>query len=499
MKKVILALSLTLIATLNSFAQFKISGHIKNFTGTDSLVLNLPFVYGYYPENNITITIDKSGRFNKVIPLHGQKFGTLIYKNTLNSILLTPKKSLVLEMDTTGKFLAFNGTTGNENKELYRAKLNEAPFFLKGDVKSNPYAGLTLAELQQQVVKPWFAIRDEKLRNIKTASIPASVKKLIASEINYQAYVELNYFAHGVIYADKKLVNQLMCSLYDGVSPAPAVFPAGPWYYWYAENYTNYLNGKIFADFAPTDERSKPLFFNAYHMNLDTVMALGKKYGNAYSHWVLIRNRIPKNAAEQYLAQAIWRECRDKDLGGVTALTDEFKTSFPNSAYTGLLQAKLNKLAAEYAQNENNKNIKVFDGYDKVTSIYDVVNAFKGKTIYLDIWGTWCGPCKRELQYNPALKQHFKDKDIVFVYLDMDEDDKDADWKKFIKVNGLTGIHLRKSKADIQHIWDELLAKDKQRLYPTYFIFDKNGKLAQADAKQPSDGAELYTELEKYL
>ena len=499
MKKIIFALSLTLIAALNTFAQFKISGRIRNFRGTDSLVLNLPFVYGYYPENNITIRIDKSGHFNTVIPLSGRKFGTLIYKNTLNSILLTSKKTLVLELDTTGKFLAFSGTTGNENKELYRAKLNEAPFFLKGDVKTNPYAQLTLAELQQQVVKPWFAIRDEKLRHIKTASIPAPVKMLIASEINYQAYAELNYFAHGVIYADKKLVNQLMCSLYDSVNPAPAVFPAGPWYYWYAENYTNYLNGKIFADFTPTDERAKPLFFNVYHMSLDTVMALGKKYGNAYSHWVLIKNQIPKNAAEQYLAQAIWKECRDKDLSGVTALMGEFKKAFPNSTYTGLLQSKLNVLAAGYAQNENNKNIKVFDGYEKVASIYDVVNTFKGKTIYLDIWGTWCGPCKRELQYNPALKQHFKDKDIVFVYLDMDEDDKDADWKKFIKINGLTGIHLRKSKADIQHIWDELLAKDKQRLYPTYFIFDKNGKLAQADAKQPSDGAELYTELEKYL
>lgn len=499
MKKVILALSLTLIAALHTFAQFKISGHIKNFTGTDSLVLNLPFVYGYYPENNSNIKIDRLGRFNATIPLRAQKFATLIYKKTLNSILLTPGKSLVLEIDTTGKFLNFNGSAGAENRELYGARLNEAPFFIKDDIKNNPYARLRLAEIQQQVVKPWFAIRDEKLKHVKAANIPAKTKSLIASEINYQAYVELNYFALGVIYADKKLVNQLMCSLYDGVNPAPTVFPAGPWYYSFAENYTNYLNRKIFADFDPIDERSKPFFFDAYHLSLDTVMALGKKYGNAYSHWILIKTQIPKNAAETYLAQCIWKECREKDLTGVAALMKEYKATFPNSNFTGLLQAKLNALTTEYAENENNKNIKVFDGYEKVTSIYDVVNTFKGKTIYLDIWGTWCGPCKRELQYNPALKQHFKDKEIVFVYLDMDEDVKDADWKKFIKVNGLTGVHLRKNRADIQYIWDELLAKDKQRMYPTYFIFDKNGKLVQADAKQPSDGAELYAELEKYL
>ena len=81
----------------------------------------------------------------------------------------------------------------------------------------------------------------------------------------------------------------------------------------------------------------------------------------------------------------------------------------------------------------------------------------------------------------------------------MDEDDRDADWKKFIRLNGVTGIHLRKSRADIEKFWDELLPAGHDRFYPCYFIFDKTGKLVQADTKQPSDGPALYTELEKYL
>jgi thiol-disulfide isomerase/thioredoxin len=64
----------------------------------------------------------------------------------------------------------------------------------------------------------------------------------------------------------------------------------------------------------------------------------------------------------------------------------------------------------------------------------------------LDIWGTWCGPCKEELRFNPQLKQYFKGKDVAFVYLDMDDDAKDGQWRDFIKVNGMTGLHLRKSK-----------------------------------------------------
>jgi len=164
-----------------------------------------------------------------------------------------------------------------------------------------------------------------------------------------------------------------------------------------------------------------------------------------------------------------------------------------------VLRAKVNEIELFNRENEKLKNINVVKGYEQINSIYDVVNTFKGKVIYLDVWGTWCGPCKKELLYGPELKQHFKDKDIVFVYLDMDEDDRDADWKKFIRLNSITGLHLRKNRKDIGKFWDELLPAGHERLYPSYFVFDKTGKLMQADTKRPSDGAALYAELERYL
>ena len=81
-----------------------------------------------------------------------------------------------------------------------------------------------------------------------------------------------------------------------------------------------------------------------------------------------------------------------------------------------------------------------------------LVKSFKGKVVYLDIWGTWCGPCKDELTYVPELKAHFKGKDVVYIYLDMDEDDKDATWREFIKVNNMEGLHLRKNRKTIEPV-----------------------------------------------
>ena len=82
----------------------------------------------------------------------------------------------------------------------------------------------------------------------------------------------------------------------------------------------------------------------------------------------------------------------------------------------------------------------------------------------------------------------------------MDDNGKDAHWREFLQVNNLTGLHLRKSNQEIQKIWEEVQPlKDKQGMYPSYFIFDKNGQLIHETAKRPSEGAELYKQIEKYL
>jgi hypothetical protein len=81
----------------------------------------------------------------------------------------------------------------------------------------------------------------------------------------------------------------------------------------------------------------------------------------------------------------------------------------------------------------------------------------------------------------------------------MDDDTKDSQWRDFIRINGMTGIHLRKSGKAIQAFWDELMPGGGTRYYPTYFIFDRDGKLVQADAKRPSERAELYKQIEQYL
>ncbi|QKJ31656.1 TlpA family protein disulfide reductase [Mucilaginibacter mali] len=499
MKKIIIILTI-IITALQSFAQFKISGRVMHPTKGDSLTLNLPFVYGFYHEDNISIPVDKSGRFSINIPVKGQKFGTISWQGASSTVLLTPGRQLTLLLDTGGKFKTFGGTAGGENRLLNATKLAEVSFITKGSRQTSPYAKLSNVEIKEQVVKPWLALRDEHLQMVQAAKLSAHDKALIASEIKYHTLVELDYFARGIMNTPKQQVADLLLDIFDGVKPEPEVFPAGPQYYLYAGAYLSYMETKVFSQHSPNDEQGKRAFLDLYKISLDSATALVKQNGKPYIKWYLLKEYFSRKVAEQYLAQAIYTQWHDKDLSHVEPMMRDMQAYFPASKYLPVLHKKVDALNIALKQNELNKQIQVFAGYEKVNSVYDVISTLKGKVVYLDIWGTWCPACKDDLKYVPKLKARFKDKNVVFVYLDMDDDVKDAQWKTFIKVNGLTGIHLRKNKEDIQKFWDELIIdKKKQSLYPTCFIFDKNGKLVQPEALRPPDEAALYAQIEKYL
>ena len=107
-----------------------------------------------------------------------------------------------------------------------------------------------------------------------------------------------------------------------------------------------------------------------------------------------------------------------------------------------------------------------------------IVEPYKGKIVYMDVWGTWCPPCIEAIKDSPKLKESVKDYDIVYIYFHAggDMEEIGETWKGAIAELGLT-------KQNYVHY---LLPRDQQQMvteylkldgYPFYVLFDKQGNM----------------------
>lgn len=103
-----------------------------------------------------------------------------------------------------------------------------------------------------------------------------------------------------------------------------------------------------------------------------------------------------------------------------------------------------------------------------------ILEPYKGRIVYLDIWGTWCGPCKEKLSESDYVKQQLKEFDIVYLYLA--NRSPEESWKNVIKQYKLTGdncVHYNLPTAQ-QRAVEEFLHVDA---FPTYKLIDKQGSI----------------------
>jgi thiol-disulfide isomerase/thioredoxin len=106
---------------------------------------------------------------------------------------------------------------------------------------------------------------------------------------------------------------------------------------------------------------------------------------------------------------------------------------------------------------------------------------FRGKYIYIDMWATWCAPCRREMPYLKALEEKFKDADIVFLGLSTDSDK--AKWQAMVKEGELTGVQLYLGP---QSAFQKAYQIDG---IPRFILLDKVGKIIDNNMSRPSQDA----------
>ncbi|MEQ3690899.1 MAG: TlpA disulfide reductase family protein, partial [Flavobacterium sp.] len=118
----------------------------------------------------------------------------------------------------------------------------------------------------------------------------------------------------------------------------------------------------------------------------------------------------------------------------------------------------------------------------------------KGKYVYIDVWATWCGPCRAEIPHLKKTEEAYHDKNIEFVSISIDRAKDHDKWKKFVEDKELGGIQLF---AD--NDWNSQFVKDYQiNGIPRFILVGPNGEIVNADAPRPSS-PELVKTLDSLL
>jgi thiol-disulfide isomerase/thioredoxin len=138
----------------------------------------------------------------------------------------------------------------------------------------------------------------------------------------------------------------------------------------------------------------------------------------------------------------------------------------------------LKKLSG-YAKGVAGYNFSYPNVQGKQVSLADL----KGKVVLIDMWATWCGPCKAEIPHLKKLEEELKDKNIAFVSISVDEEKDKLKWEKFIEKEQLGGIQLfAKGWSDFAKFYDI-------NAIPRFLVFDQHGKIVTVNSPRPSDPA----------
>lgn len=134
---------------------------------------------------------------------------------------------------------------------------------------------------------------------------------------------------------------------------------------------------------------------------------------------------------------------------------------------------KMNNAASPTFAYENHKG--------GITKLEDL----RGKYVYIDVWATWCAPCRAEIPHLKKVEEAFHGKNIEFVSISVDTKKDYEKWKKFVTDQQLGGIQLY---AD--NDWNsEFIKAYGINGIPRFILIDPKGNIVNANADRPSSPA----------
>jgi thiol-disulfide isomerase/thioredoxin len=415
-----------------------------------------------------TIRLDEYGKFYlKTYKLTGPQ-RTSIQKNTIqiNDIFVAPGYNLTItgngkDFLSLLKTKKIDGIGSESNKyrfmldSIFLARNDKTDWFI---LKQNEL--LTYLENQQKLVDSvYHKVFDKRAVNDKYQGYFASMVRfdnefrklyMLVSHVNYNNYSYDSSIAFVRANFNNKILDDLYKEDYLISNEYRNGFIANQWL-----NYLINLDFKKDSSLGDKFEYKLKKISSVYKGKVRDFALYTRMESEIVNSKVLSELNINKGKIEPYLS------------------------SLRSNFYKESIERKVFEKENELIRLVKGKPAPQFTLESNLGKTYSL-DDFKGKVIYLDLWASWCAPCREETPSLKRLYNKYKANNQI-VFLSISVNDGVNEWKKAIEKDEPDWIQL-KDKDGL--VWRSYVAT----FIPKFIVIDKSGNIVDFDAPRPSSG-----------
>lgn len=419
------------------------SGKIENIDGGKLSIRN--------SEKEIKeITVLDDGTFSDTIQNIDTGYYFFKYGNETSAFYLKPGYNLQLKLDTKefDESVNYSGIGSDENNYLAQFYLNKEAL---GELNSYQYLG-TLDEAEY-------------------VSKMDSIKVVYTSYLNKQENLDDNFKAleqASITYG--WAANMQMHELYKRFISKDETYNA-------SENFYAFEKDLNLEDENLLQIPTYKSYITSYYSKKGSKLAKEQDIEEDIALLNVVSKEVKSPKIKEYLlfGAAKYGISYTSDL---QTFFDTFMANSTDEAHKKDITDKYNKLI----KLSKGKASPKFTAYENFKGGTTSLDDLKGKYVYIDVWATWCGPCKAEIPALKSTEEKYRDKNIAFVSMSVDRK-KDYDkWRTMVEEKELSGIQLF-APAD----WKSDFVTDYGIMgIPRFILIDPEGNIVNANAPRPS-------------
>jgi thiol-disulfide isomerase/thioredoxin len=445
-----------------------VKGKIVGYQGQDLFVSN-PINGSGYEGFKDKVEVNQDGTFNVSVNLSKASLVTFemprLFKHL---VILEPKKSYDVNID--GRSVNSVFTFSDESKavqDLY-ASFDNPDYISKNMPSLN--SSMTIKDYNGMFDRP-FENEIYQLETLaESGQVSDEVKRLIKADREVFRAARKGDLAWRLT-RNKSVMDDKTKSFWKHIleeTPVTNEYMSSSWFLSYA---MSYVRGKKVGETSFNPSAQHQLERGTERLSL--FMNGFETYLNGGTQEMAMANYLHKESGNQR---------NEKECIG---LYRDFKSKNKKNEFDKYLKPNIDAIEEYYRVIDADfaDGINFIENPQAINSVAELNQYFKGKKLYLDVWASWCGPCRREFSYNKDLKPMLKKNDVVPIYISTDKPQDVEKWKRFIKQYDLKGYHINASnnlKVDIQRYYGGGLR------IPYYLLVNEAGEIAVNHAARPS-------------